>query len=265
MAKDPRFDPKILNSKKEDKLSSAEIANSSILTTHIADNSITTAKIEDNSITTAKIANSNITTAKIADNSVTTAKIADSQITTVKIADAQITDAKMTTGVQQRLANTFTKKQIVHRRILFGAQGSLSGTYNVGAFTHSSGYYGGYSTGISRFMYGPYGYGTPGIQTGAERRTRIYAIWSDNIQNQVGYFEMRITIILSGGGTYAYTLGSTWGDTTTPRDGYSNELVGLPPGNHGTIYFHVEGYSVGYPPSSGQFHYVELQHLDVFP
>lgn len=248
--KDPRFDPtyqkNIEQSRDENKIVGKEIAFNTVLTNHIVAGAITNEKLAADSVNTTNIVNNAITTAKIA--------------------DGQITDAKMTTGVQQRLANTFTKKQIVHRRILFGAQGSLSGTYNVSPFTHSSGYYGGYLTGISRFMYGPYGYGTPGIQSGAERRTRIYAIWSDNIQNQIGYFEMRITIILSdGGGSYAYTLGSTWGDTTTPRDGYSNELVGLPPGNHGTVYFHVEGYSNGYPPSSGQFHYVELQHLDVFP
>jgi hypothetical protein len=240
MAKDPRFDPRLQKSasqsRESDKIEGKEIFNNTINSNHIIDGSITNTKIADSSITTAKIA------------------------------DGQITDAKMTTGVQQRLANTFTKKQIVHRRVLHGAAGSLGGTINVSTFTHSSGYYGGYWTGVSRFMYGPYGYGAPAVQAGAERRTRIYAIWSDNIQNQIGYFEIRITIILSNNaGSYAYTLGNTWGDLTTPRDGYSNELVGLPGGDHGTVYFHVEGYSVGYPPSAGAFWYAELQHLDVFP
>lgn len=248
--KDPRFDPalqkNIQQARDENRIVGNEIAFNTILTNHIAAGAVTGEKLAADSVSTVNIVNNAVTTAKIA--------------------DGQITDAKMTTGVQQRLANTFTKKQIVHRRILFGAQGSLTGSFYVSTFTHSSGYYGGYWTGKSIFMYGPYGYGAPGVQAGAQRRTRIYAIWSDNIQNQIGFFEMRVTIILNdGGGTYAYSLGNTWGDTTTPRDGYSNELVGLPGGQHGTVYFHVEGYSEGYPPSSGQFHYVELQHLDVFP
>lgn len=249
--KDPRFNPefeKINQQKREstNKIEGKEIGNTTILTEHLANGAITNEKLASNSVNTTNIINNTITTAKIA--------------------DGQITDAKMTTDVQHRLANTFTKKQIVHRRILFGAQGSLTGSFYVSTFTHSNGYYGGYWTGKSIYMFGPYGYGAPGVQAGAQRRTRIYAIWSDNIENQIGFFEMRVTIILNGGGgTYAYSLGNTWGDTTTPRDGYSNELVGLPGGQHGTVYFHVEGYSEGYPPSSGQFHYVELQHLDVFP
>lgn len=256
MAKDPRFDPRLVRkktdeSKKEDrtddKILGKEIANNTILTDHLSNNIITTDKIVNSSISTVKIA--------------------DSAITTAKLADGQITDAKMTTGVQQRLANSFIKKQIVHRRILHGAAYSLSGDMYFSPFSGSNYVYGDQYAGTSRFMYGPYGYGAPGVQSGAERRTRIYAIWSDNITNQIGFFEVRVTIILSGGaGTYAYSLGSTWGDTTTTRDGYSNEIIGLPSGAHGTVYFHVQGYADNInAPASGRFHYVELQHLDVFP
>ena len=247
MAKDPRFVPRnVEQERKETPISGKEIFNNTITTSHIQNNAITSEKI--------------------ADGSVNTAELADSSVTTVKIADGQITDAKMTTGVQQRLANTFTKKQIVHRRILFGAAGSLGGSISLGTFSHSTGYYGDYSTGTSRFMWGPYGYGAPAVQAGAERRTRIYAIWSDEIRNEIGYFDVRVTIaLLNGGGSYTYILGSTWGDIITPRDGYSNELVGLPGGAHGTVYFYVNGYSVGYPPTRAALWYVELQHLDVFP
>lgn len=60
MAKDPRFDPKILNNKKEErkdqKIVGKEISNTSILSNHLSDDAITTSKIADNAVTAAKIA-----------------------------------------------------------------------------------------------------------------------------------------------------------------------------------------------------------------
>lgn len=57
--KDPRFDPKLLNSKKderkEDKIISKEIANSSILSNHLADSSVTSDKIVNGAITSNKL------------------------------------------------------------------------------------------------------------------------------------------------------------------------------------------------------------------
>lgn len=62
MAKDPRFDPKLLNKKKDErtdeKIVGKEIANNSILTDHIADNAVTSDKISSGAITAGKISTS---------------------------------------------------------------------------------------------------------------------------------------------------------------------------------------------------------------
>jgi hypothetical protein len=89
-------------------VTSAKIADATIITGDLADGAVTSAKIADgtivagdlasDSVTTAKILNANVTTAKIADLNVTTGKIADLGVTTGKIADAAITAAKIAGG-----------------------------------------------------------------------------------------------------------------------------------------------------------------------
>ena len=89
-------------------VTSAKIADATIITGDLADGAVTSAKIADgtivagdlasDSVTTAKILNVNVTTAKIADLNVTTGKIADLGVTTGKIADAAVTAAKIAGG-----------------------------------------------------------------------------------------------------------------------------------------------------------------------
>lgn len=89
-------------------VTSAKIADATIITGDLADGAVTSAKIADgtivagdlasDSVTTAKILNVNVTTAKIADLNVTTNKIADLGVTTGKIADAAVTAAKIAGG-----------------------------------------------------------------------------------------------------------------------------------------------------------------------
>jgi hypothetical protein len=79
-------------------VTSAKIADGTIVAGDLASDSVTTAKILNANVTTAKIADLNVTTAKIADLNVTTGKIADLGVATGKIADAAVTAAKIAGG-----------------------------------------------------------------------------------------------------------------------------------------------------------------------
>jgi len=248
--KDVRFNAKYVkntaNNRKDDKVQGGKIINETILSKHIADENITTTKLAEASVTSSKIANS------------------------------AITDSKFSLDVQQRLDNGFIKKQIVHRRIIHGGTNYLATTMNASPCAYFSG--GWYSfpgaCDARRSLYGPYGYGVPSVQPGAERRTRIYAIWSDNIISRSdfpGYTPDKptISIILNddsfpNGTTYDYILGPTWGDVSTSRDGYSNEIVGSPAGLHATMSWHLNSTYSLYSRVALLL-YAELQFLDVFP
>ena len=245
MAKDPRFNPEFQKNKQTrestNQIQGKEIGNTTILTEHLTNSSVTADKLAANSVNTVNVVNNAVTAAKIADNSITTAKIADSQIT----------DAKMTTGVQQRLANGFIKKQIVNRRPLMILQTQGYGVYYINA-------------------YGPFSYNVPPVQSGAERRFRLYAVYSDNStvdsilvsfkpfgdNTYYGYYG-------SNGpnyGLYNFYLPLTWGDSLTYRDACSNEIVGNLNGSHMTIGL---GSYNGWNPI--RILYLEMQTLDVFP
>lgn len=73
-------------------VTSAKIADGTIVTGDISDGAITSAKIADGAIQTGDIADSAITSAKIADGTITTADIADGAITSAKIFDGTITN-----------------------------------------------------------------------------------------------------------------------------------------------------------------------------
>ena len=87
-------------------VSTADIADSAIITAKLADNAVTSAKIVDGTITssdigdgqvgTVELAANAVTTARLADNSVTSAKIADASVGTADVADSAITTAKLT-------------------------------------------------------------------------------------------------------------------------------------------------------------------------
>lgn len=74
-------------------LATASIADGAVTSAKIADGTIVTADLADNAITSAKIVDGTIATVDIADNAITSAKIADGTITSADIADGTITDA----------------------------------------------------------------------------------------------------------------------------------------------------------------------------
>jgi hypothetical protein len=76
-------------------VTSAKILDGTIVAGDLASNSVTSAKITDGTIVADDLASNAVTTAKITDANVTTAKIADSNVTTAKIADANVTIAKI--------------------------------------------------------------------------------------------------------------------------------------------------------------------------
>jgi hypothetical protein len=74
----------------DDAVTSAKIANGTIVAADIASDAIEEAKIKNAAVTTDKIAAANVTEAKLATNSVTTAKIADANVTNAKLDKANI-------------------------------------------------------------------------------------------------------------------------------------------------------------------------------
>ena len=79
-------------------VTSAKIADGTIVAGDIADGAITSAKILDGTIATGDLADSAVTSAKIADSAVTSAKIADGTIVAGDIADGAVTSAKILNG-----------------------------------------------------------------------------------------------------------------------------------------------------------------------
>ena len=236
--KDPRFDPEFQKNKQQtresiNQIQGKEIGNTTILTEHLTSSSVTADKLAANSVNTVNIVNNAVTTAKIA--------------------DGQITDAQMTTGVQQRLANGFIKKQIVNRRPLI-----ISETRGYSVYYTSA--------------YGPFSYNVPSVQSGAERRFRLYAVYSDNDTSSsilVSFTPFGDTTYYgyygpSGSGPvygyYNFFLPLTWGDALTYRDAYSNEIVGNLDGRHMSI-----SYGTYAGAKALRILYLEMQTLDVFP
>jgi hypothetical protein len=67
-------------------------------TTSIANNAVTSAKIADGTIVTADLANNSITSEKIADGSITTSDLADASVSASKIAEGAVANAKLAAG-----------------------------------------------------------------------------------------------------------------------------------------------------------------------
>lgn len=240
--KDPRFNPKYQKNLQDDKKRGTDIVKETILTDNIADGSITASKF--------------------APGAISTVSLEDGSVTTSKIANGQITDAKMTTGLQQRLANGFIKKQIVNRRPIITQFFGGTGTSTTSA-------------------YGPFAYNVPPVQAGAERRFRLYAVYSDNITDVLGQGKPTLVSFQMGNslsGTvpnavyygnsytpyadYNFYLPYTSGDTYVTRDAFSNEIVGQLSGSHAIIRFGAYGDGSN---RSVRILYMEIQTLDVFP
>jgi hypothetical protein len=82
----------------DNSVTSAKIADSTIVTADLADNSVTAAKIADGSVTSAKVAGEAITASNLADNSVTSAKIADGTIVAADLANGSVTSEIIADG-----------------------------------------------------------------------------------------------------------------------------------------------------------------------
>ena len=76
-------------------VTSAKIADATIVAGDLASNAVTTVKITDLNVTTAKLAADAVTAAKLADDAVVTANIVDANVTTAKIAADAVTAAKL--------------------------------------------------------------------------------------------------------------------------------------------------------------------------
>lgn len=181
---------------------------------------------------------------------ISTGVIKDSSITAPKIGANAVVDANLGSPLSTRLNVPFIRKQVVHRRPFYG----------VGTMWSTSGdVYRNDST-ILATPYGPFSYGVPAVQAGAERRFRLYVVWSDGSQNQ-GDVQLLFRPNDSATNQVVFTLGSTWGGAgTSNRDGYSNEIVGTPWGDHG----YIRASGTGSTNYIMRFHYIELQALDVW-
>jgi hypothetical protein len=135
------------------------------------------------------------------------------------------------------------REQLVHRRIFFGVVGD------------SPLVFGGNFTAVRSNIYGPFSYGLPAVQTGATRRYRLYAIYSDNMTNS-GDNQVRIT--LDGGIAIDFILGRTWGDLNIQRDGYSDWYEGPVNNHHGNVHIRTT------VASAGKLYYMELLAYDFF-
>ena len=182
--------------------------------------------------------------------SLTTIVIPSGSVTTYGWKNSKITANSFSTTLNQQLTTPFVKKQVVHRRPIYGV-GTLSAV--------TGDVYRNDSTTLCT-PYGPFAYACPGVQPGAERRFRIYAVYSDGSQNQ-GEPQLFFRPNDSATNQVVFTLQSTWGGTGgAQRDWYSNEIIGTPWGDHANVRASGTG-SVNY---AMRFHYIELQALDVF-
>ena len=79
-------------------VSTADIADSAIITAKLADNAVTSAKIVDGTITSADLGDGQVATVDLAANAVTTAKLADSAVTSAKIVDGAVSTTDLADG-----------------------------------------------------------------------------------------------------------------------------------------------------------------------
>ena len=149
---------------------------------------------------------------------------------------------------------------VVHRRMIWG-QGAFTGS-NFNSFTSTTDV-----SYILLFLYGPFGYGLPGVATGATRYFRLYVNWGDNFQGGQWYIDIK-----SNSGTpttVTFTMGTTWGGPQTPRDGYS-DTISVPVdtfngnGFHANVYIRGSTTNTGANPAQVQVNYIELQALDQY-
>ena len=115
------------------------------------------------------------------------------------------------------------------------------------------------------YSYGAFGYAPPAVATGATRRYRIYAVYSDNATT--GTFSLVYNF--NTGGSVTFTMAITYGgvDGTYDRDYLSATVADPANGNHGywTVVATPSAIGIGSPnPFIVYFNYIELQAIDQY-
>jgi hypothetical protein len=135
------------------------------------------------------------------------------------------------------------RQQMVNRRVIFGYAGDTGLDYSNTWAT------------VRPVVYGPFCYAVPSVQSGATRKYRVYAIYSDGLttgNNQV-WFD------LDDGTDYYFNLPLTWGGVgSNNRDAYSDWYTGQPGCSHGVVKIQTT------VAGSGKLWYMELQTWDFF-
>lgn len=139
------------------------------------------------------------------------------------------------------------RAQKIHRRVVFGwgAHGYVD-----------------YNTNWTNviYLYHPFGYAAPNPQSGAIRKIRLYAVYSDTVTDTNGGSQV---LVDGDWGTDVYfDLPFTWGVVGSNRDSYSNfyTVSSWPMDTgHGTIKIRTTQ-----PGSIGRLYYMEIEHWDFF-
>lgn len=177
---------------------------------------------------------------QIASNAIETAKIKDLNVTTAKIADSAVTLAKM--SVKKPL-----NYQMVNRRPIWGTGDNYID-------------FGQAWVQVGNTHYGLLdAYAIPAVQSGATRKSRLYAVWSDNITDTTKSVVVWLDSNNGAGYDVSTNLGYTWGGLGDRRDGYSAFFNSPSGGGHYIVKIII---NAGY---SGRLYYLELQTFDVFP
>jgi hypothetical protein len=179
-------------------------------------------------------------TQTLTNKTINASQLVDKSITDAKIADNNITLAKM--AIKQPLSY-----QMVNRRPIWGIGGD--------------GYidFGNSWVQVGNTNYGLLdGYGIPTLQSGASRKSRLYAVWSDGISDT----SKNVVIWLDSNNGESYdisaNMGYTWGTITDRRDGYSSFFTPPTGGGHYVVKIIINA------DYSGRLYYLELQTFDVF-
>jgi hypothetical protein len=107
-------------------------------------------------------------------------------------------------------------------------------------------------------LYGPFGYGVPSVQSNAERKYRLYAIYTDNMTTQG---EIEVQFNLENPALYPnFKLGRTWGGNAgSSRDAFSDwKSASEVNTSHGRAHIRAT------VPSQGTLYYLELQTWDFY-
>jgi hypothetical protein len=151
------------------------------------------------------------------------------------------------------------REQLVHSRIIYGYAGDSYFNFDpTWRALRGAG-----------LVYGPFSYAVPGVQSGARRRFRIYAIYTDSMNMGDQRVEVRFDLIETVNGvdvvraSPTFTLNNTWGSGSNAldaRDDYSTNWVDGPQMlHHARVYIRTTQ-----PGTSGTLRHLTLQTWDFF-